>query len=86
MSHPLRQGPTIYNGHVRGPVTRTPNAEHLAVFLRLRYVATGDRSPISRMRGERSTSTPPRRYFRVEYLMVKDGITIQKREFITRLH
>ena len=31
------------------------------LFLRLRSVATGDRTPISRMRGERSTSTPPRR-------------------------
>ena len=32
------------------------------LFLRLRSVATGDRTPISCMRGERSTSTPPRRY------------------------
>ena len=32
------------------------------LFLRLRSVATGDRTPISRMRGERSTSKPPRRY------------------------
>ena len=31
------------------------------LFLRLRSVATGNRTPISRMRGERSTSTPPRR-------------------------
>ena len=31
------------------------------LFLRLRSVATGDRTPISRMRGERSSSTPPRR-------------------------
>ena len=31
------------------------------VFLRLRSVATGDRTSISRMRDERSTSTPPRR-------------------------
>ena len=30
-------------------------------FFRLRSVATGDRTAISRMRGERSTSTPPRR-------------------------
>ena len=28
------------------------------LFLRLRSVATGDRTPISRIRGERSTSTP----------------------------
>ena len=32
------------------------------LFLRLRSFATGDRTPISRMRGERSTSTPPRRW------------------------
>ena len=31
------------------------------LFLRLRSVATGDRNPISRMPGERSTSSPPRR-------------------------
>ena len=30
------------------------------LFLRLRSVATGNRTPISRMRGERPTSTPPR--------------------------
>ena len=30
------------------------------LFLLLRSVATGNRTPISRMRGERSTSTPPR--------------------------
>ena len=30
------------------------------LFLRLRSVATGDRTPISRMRGERSTSTQRR--------------------------
>ena len=43
-------------------MTLAPVAERLAVelslhFLRLRSVATGDRTPISRMRGERSTST-----------------------------
>ena len=31
------------------------------LFLRLRSVATGDRTPISRMPGGRSTPTPPRR-------------------------
>ena len=25
--HPLRHGPTVYNGHLRGPVTLTPVAE-----------------------------------------------------------
>ena len=63
MPYPLRHGPTVYNGHLRGPLTVTPNAERLAVelsllFLRRRSVATGDRTPISRMRGERSTCTP----------------------------
>ena len=31
------------------------------LFLRFRFVATGDRTPISRMRGQRSTSMSPRR-------------------------
>ena len=58
--HLLRHGPTVYN--LRGPVTLTPVAERLAVSLSLPVfttVATGDRTPISGMRGERSTSTPP---------------------------
>ena len=38
--HPLQHGPTVYNGHLRGPVTLTTVAERLAV----------DRTPISRMR------------------------------------
>ena len=33
----------------------------LYLFLRLKFVATTDRTPITRMRGERSMSTPPRR-------------------------
>ena len=32
------------------------------LFLRLRSVAAGNRTPISRMRGERSTSAPPQRW------------------------
>ena len=32
------------------------------LFLRLRSVPTGDWNPICRIRGERFTSTPPRRY------------------------
>ena len=31
--HLLRHGPTLYNGHLRGPVTLTPVAERLAVEL-----------------------------------------------------
>ena len=68
MLNPLRYGPTVYNGHLRGPVTLTPVAERLAVelslpvlFLRLMSVATGDRTLISYMRSERFTPTPPRR-------------------------
>ena len=62
-SHLLWHGPTLYNGHLRGPVTLTPVAVCMAVELSLpiRSVATGDRTPISRMGCERSTSTPPRR-------------------------
>ena len=52
--------PTLYNYHHRGPVTLTPVAERLAVELSLPLlgldVLTGDRVPISRMRGERSTT------------------------------
>ena len=64
--HLLWHGPTLYIGHLRGPVTSTHVAERLAVelsllFLRLGSVASGDRTPICRTRGERSTSTPPRR-------------------------
>ena len=33
--HRLRHGPTVYNGHLRGPVTLTPVAERLAVELSL---------------------------------------------------
>ena len=62
---PLRQGPTVYNGHLRGPVTLTHVTERLVgelslPVLRLKSVATGDRTAISRLRGERSTTTPPR--------------------------
>ena len=35
----------------------------LYLFLRLMFVATGDRTPISNTRSERSTSTPPRRCY-----------------------
>ena len=35
MPHPLRRRPTVYNGHLRGPVTLTPVAERLAVELAL---------------------------------------------------
>ena len=31
----LRHRPTVYNGHLRGPVTHTPVAERLAVELSL---------------------------------------------------
>ena len=60
MPHLLRHGPTDYNGHLRGPVTLRPVVERLAEELSL-PVATGDRTPISRIRGKCSTSTPPQR-------------------------
>ena len=47
--HPLRHGLTLYNGHLRGPVTLTPVAERrLAVELSLPVFTTygQDRSPI----------------------------------------
>ena len=40
MPHPLRHGPTVYNGHLPGPVTLTPVAEHLAVELSLPVTCT----------------------------------------------
>ena len=37
LSHLLWQGASVYNGLLRGPVTLTPNAEHLAVDLSLPF-------------------------------------------------
>ena len=69
MPHLLWHGPTLYNGHLRGPVTLTTVVERLAVEVSLtcfnrQAVPTGDRTPISRMRGERSNSRPPRQLIR----------------------
>ena len=65
--HPLRQGPTVYKGHLQGPVNShlMPSVWQWSchyLFLRLRSIETGDRTPISRTQGERSTPTPPRRW------------------------
>ena len=65
--HLLWHGASVYNGHLRGPVTLTPIAERLVVelclpFYRLRSVATGDRTPISRKWCERSSFEPMRRF------------------------
>ena len=57
--HLLRHRPTVYIGHLRGPVTLTPNAERFAIELSLSVFKT--LVCCSRMRGECSTSTPPRR-------------------------
>ena len=38
--HLLRDGPTVYNGHLRGPVTLTPYAERLVVELSLPVFTT----------------------------------------------
>ena len=50
--------------HLRGPVTLTPVAERLAVKLSLLILITlvcpGDRTPISRLRGECCTTKLPR--------------------------
>ena len=43
--HPLRNGPTVYNGHLRGPVILTPNAERLTVELSLPVFTIEPRSP-----------------------------------------
>ena len=45
MPHQLRQGPAIYNGHLRGPVTVIPVAERLAVELSLPVFTIEPRSP-----------------------------------------
>ena len=39
-THCLRHGPTVYNGHLRGPVTLTPNAKRLAMELSLPVFTT----------------------------------------------
>ena len=60
--HLLRRGPN----HDNEPETHTlPSVWQWSchfLFIRLRSVATGDRTPISSTRGRRSTYTPPRRY------------------------
>ena len=38
-------GPSVYNGHLRRPVTITPNAERLAVELTLPVLTTRIRTP-----------------------------------------
>ena len=40
LPHILRHGPTLYNGHLRGPVTLTPVAERLALKLSLPVLTT----------------------------------------------
>ena len=40
MLHVLRHGPTVYNGHLRGPLTLTPMTERLAVELSLPVFST----------------------------------------------
>ena len=40
MPRPMRQGPTVYNGHLRGPMTLTPIAECLALALSLAVFKT----------------------------------------------
>ena len=69
---------TLYNGHLQGPVIHAPVPSFWQwsghyLFLPLRTVATGNRTQISRMRGKRSTSTPPRRF--TEWEMTKGNLS-----------
>ena len=50
LPHLMWHGPSVYNGHIQGPVTLTPIAERLAVelsllFLQLKSVEPGIRTP-----------------------------------------
>ena len=81
--HCLRHGPTVYNGHLRGQATHLlPSVwqwSYHFLFLRLRSVVTGHRTPISRMRVERSNSTPPRRcnnHLTIWHQMIKNPICL----------
>ena len=79
--HPPRHGPTVV-------ISEDPWHSHLLssvwqwschyLFLRLRSVATGDRTSISLMRGERSTSTPPRRSLYLRYYVYYIDIFLYK--------
>ena len=51
MLHLLCHGTSVDNGHLRGPLTLTPIAEHLAVELSLPFYDLG----LSRLRFEHST-------------------------------
>ena len=54
----MLHGPTVYNGHL----TLTPVAGRHYLFLWLKSVASRNRTPLSRTRGERSSFTPLRRF------------------------
>ena len=69
MSHALRHVPTVYNGYLRGPVTLSLVAERLANEVSLPVFTTY----VSRIRGERSTSTPPRRLLRLMGIGFQNG-------------
>ena len=47
--------------------------------LRLQIVPPSDRTPISRMRGERSTTTPPRQYFSIWIIQCVQKICNEKK-------
>ena len=73
---------SVFNGHLRGPVTLTPVAERLSVelslpFLRLSCVAAGIRTP--NLRGERSNPLRHRRGCRL--LILLDGIALYQSTF-----
>ena len=60
LPHQMWHGTSVYNGHIRGPVTLTPIAERLTVELSLPVLTTlglsrlGFENPTLRLRDERS--------------------------------
>ena len=56
----LRHGTSVYYGYLRGPVTLTPVVDRLAMELSIpvltRTLEVRIRTPISRMRDERSSN------------------------------
>ena len=86
MPHPLRHGPIVYNGHLRGHSHLLPSVwqwSYHYLFLRLMFVATGDRTPIFRMRG----NALPLRYcggiYRMYLLNNKIHRNLETRQFLS---
>ena len=83
VSHLLCHGESVYNGHRRGPVTRTPITERLAVelpiiFLRPRSVATDIRTPnLLLPRSTLKPTAPPPRLFELDVAWCSFYVYIQ---------